>query len=145
MSMTSAASGPTAIFSMYMTGPGSYIVPALADGDDGDGVAASEGGQRGAVDGVHGDVGLGRCAVADALAVEQHRRLVLLALADDHHAVHGHGLEDDAHGVDRGAVGGVLVAPPTQRAAARAAASVTRTSSMARFRVGTCFSDILEG
>ena len=45
------------------------------------------------------------------LAVEQHRRLVLLALADDDDAVHRHGVEHDPHGVDRGAVGTVLVAP----------------------------------
>ena len=46
-----------------------------------------------------------------ALAVEQHRRLVLLALADDDDAVHRHGVEHDPHGVDRGPVGPVLVAP----------------------------------
>jgi len=49
---------------------------------------------------------------ADALAVVEHRRLVLLALADDDDAVHVHGLEDHAHGVDRGLVGGLLVAHP---------------------------------
>ena len=34
----------------------------------------------------------GRRSVADPLAVEQHRGVVLLALADDHDAVHGHRL-----------------------------------------------------
>ena len=38
----------------------------LADGDDGEGVAPPEGGERGAVDRVDGDVGERRRAVADA-------------------------------------------------------------------------------
>ena len=54
----------------------------------------------------------GRISVADVLAVVEHRRLVLLALADDDDAVHGNRLEDDAHGVDGGAIGTLLVAPP---------------------------------
>ena len=45
-----------------------------------------------------------------ALAVEEHRRFVLLALADHDDAVHGDGVEHDAHGVDGRAVGAVLVA-----------------------------------
>ncbi len=52
----------------------------------------------------------GRAAGADLLAVEQHGRFVLLALADDDDALHRHGVEDDAHRVDRRAVGAVLVA-----------------------------------
>ena len=84
----------------------------LGHRDDGDGAAAAEGGERGAVDGVDGDVGEHRGAVADPLAVEEHRRLVLLALADDDDPVHRHGVEHDPHGVDGGAVGAVLVAPP---------------------------------
>ena len=82
----------------------------LADGDDGDGVGAAVGGERGAVDGVDGDVGERRGAVADALAVEQHGRFVLLAFADDDDAVHRHRGEHGAHGVDGGAIGAVLVA-----------------------------------
>ena len=59
-----------------------------------------------------GSTAMSHCgaAGADLLAVEQHRRFVLLALADDDDAVHRDGVEDEAHGVDRGAVGGVLVA-----------------------------------
>ena len=76
----------------------------------GERVAASERRERRAVDRVDGDVGLRRRAVADALAVVEHRRFVLLAFADDDDAVHRDGLEHDAHGVDRGAVGAVLVA-----------------------------------
>src|SRR5256885_7069742 len=66
----------------------------------------------GAVDGVDGDVGQWRRAVPDGLSVVEHRGLVLLTLADHHHTVHGDRLEYDAHGVDGGLVGAVLVAPP---------------------------------
>ena len=93
-------------------------------------------GQRRALERVDGDVDLRRRAVADLLAVVEHRRLVLLALADDDDAVHRDGVEHEAHRVDGGLVGGVLVAAADQRAAASAAASVTRTSSSARLRSG---------
>jgi hypothetical protein len=93
----------------------------LAHGDDGEGVAPAEGGERRAVDGVDGDVGLGRSAVTDELAVVEHGRLVLLALADDHDAVHRHGLQDDAHGVDGRPVRPLLVtaAHPARRGQGR--------------------------
>ena len=81
------------------------------DGDDGQRVAAAEGGQGRAVDRVDGDVGFGVGAIADALAVVEHRRLVLFAFTDDDHAVHRHGSEHVAHGIDRGAVGPFLVTP----------------------------------
>ena len=81
----------------------------LGQGDHRDGVAPPQGGEGGALHGIDGDVGLRRCAVADPLAVVEHRRLVLLALADDDDAVHRHGVEDRAHGVDGRAVGAVLV------------------------------------
>ena len=100
-----------------------------------------ERGERGAVDRVDGDVGLGRRAVADALAVEEHRRFVLLALADDDDAVHRHGVEHDAAWRRRRRRRRRSLSPrPIQRDAARAAASVTRTSSRARLRSGTCLS-----
>ena len=83
---------------------------ALGQRDDGDGVGQALGEQGGAVDRVHGDVGLGRQAVADPLAGVEHRRLVLLALADDDDAVHVDGVQGEAHGVDGGLVGGDLVA-----------------------------------
>ena len=76
-----------------------------------EGVAHAERREPGAVDRVDRDVALGAVAVADVLAVEEHRRLVLLALADDHDAVHGHGADQLAHRVDGGAVRAVLVAP----------------------------------
>ena len=80
-------------------------------GDDGQRVAAAEGGQGRAVDRVDGDVGFGVGAIADALSVVEHRRLVLFAFADDDHAVHRHGSEHVAHGVDRRAVGPFFVTP----------------------------------
>jgi hypothetical protein len=44
------------------------------------------------------------------LAVVEHGGLVLLTLPDDDDPVHAHGAEDEAHGVDGGLVGGLLVA-----------------------------------
>ena len=83
---------------------------ALGERDDGDGVGQALGEQGGAVNGIHGDVGLGWQAVADPLAGVEHRRLVLLALADHDDAVHVDGVQREAHGVDGGLVGGDLVA-----------------------------------
>ena len=72
-------------------------------------------GERRALERVDGDVDLRRRAVADLLAVVEHRRLVLLALADHDDAVHLHRLEHVAHAVDGGLVGGLLVAQADQR------------------------------
>ena len=79
------------------------------DRHDRDGVGHALGGQRGAVDRIDGDVDLGTAAVADLLAVEEHRRLVLLALADDDDALHRHGADEPAHRVDGELVRPVLV------------------------------------
>ena len=85
---------------------------ALTDCDHGDRVGPALGHQRRAVDGVDSDVTVGAVAVTDLLAVVEHRGLVLLALADDHHTTHRHRGEQFAHGVDRGLVATVLVATP---------------------------------
>src|SRR5581483_4855270 len=82
---------------------------AIGQGDGGDAAGQAPGHQAGAVDGVDGDVDLRLVAVADVLADVQHRRLVLLALADDDDAVHVDVAEAAAHRVDRGAVGLLLV------------------------------------
>ncbi len=66
--------------------------------------------QRGAVDRVDGEVALRAVAVADLFAVVEHRRVVLLALADDDDAAHRHRVDQLAHRVDRGAVAALLVA-----------------------------------
>ena len=71
---------------------------------------ASLRGQRRPVDRIDGDVRERRRAVADLLAVEQHRRVVLLALADDDDPVHGHAGEHRPHRLDCGGVGSDLVA-----------------------------------
>ncbi len=90
--------------------PGVEHGSPLAHRDHGQRPAPAEGGQRGPVDGIHRDVGQRGSAIADLLAVEKHRRLVLLALADDHHPVHGHARQNHPHGVHRRPVGALLVA-----------------------------------
>ena len=110
---------------------------ALGQGDHREGATETAGGQGRSFERVDRDVDHRRAAVADLLAVVEHRRFVLLAFADDHDAVHRNGVEQDAHGIDRGAVGGELVTPSDPPGeAARAADSVTRTSSRARLRSG---------
>ena len=89
--------------------------PRSADRDHRDRVLAPRRRQRRAVDRVDGDVARRSAPVADVLAVEQHRRLVLLALADDDDAVEVDGAEELAHGIDRRAVGAVLVALADER------------------------------
>jgi hypothetical protein len=84
----------------------------LGEGDDSERVRPTVGGQPRALQRVDRDVHLGRCAVADLLTVVEHRRLVLLPLADDHDAVHVHGVEHGVHAVDRRLVGRLLVAHP---------------------------------
>ena len=70
----------------------------------------AQGAEARALERVDGDVDLGRAAVADVLAVEEHRGFVLLPLADHDDAVHRDRVEDVAHRVDGGTVGGELVA-----------------------------------
>ena len=84
---------------------------AVAHRHDGDGVGHALGREGRAVDRVDRDVDLGAGAVADLLAVEEHRGVVLLALADDDRAAHLDGGDEGAHRLDGGAVGPVLVTP----------------------------------
>src|SRR5699024_8060453 len=86
-------------------GRGVVHAPLLSDREDGQGVVVPERGEAGAVDRVHRDVDVGAVAVAHGLAVEQHRGLVLPALADHDGAVHAHGVHEGAPRVDRGAGG----------------------------------------
>ncbi len=83
---------------------------ARRERDDRQRVRHALGRQRRALERVDRDVDLGRGAVADALAVGEHRRLVLLALADHDDAVHPDAAQDVVHPVDRGLVGSDLVA-----------------------------------
>jgi len=98
---------------------GKGVVPeGTGDGDDGDRVRLSDRGQPRSLERVDGYIDFGRVAVPDLLAVEEHRRLVLLPLADDDDALHGDGVEHRAHGVDGRLVGGLLVAAPDPARAA---------------------------
>ena len=81
----------------------------LGHGDDRQRVGGAGGADGGALQRVEGDVDL-RAAAAHLLADIEHRRLVALALADDHRAVDGERAEGAAHGVDRRLVGGAFVA-----------------------------------
>ena len=78
---------------------------ALGQGDDRDGVGQALGCEGRAIDRVDRHVDLRGHAVADQLAAVEHRRLVLLAFADDDHAVHVDVGEGVAHGLDGGVVG----------------------------------------
>ena len=93
-------------------GPGVEHRAALGESDRGNRVRKTLGAQLGSLERIDGDVDLGRRSVADVLAVVEHGRLVLLALADHDHAVHGHGVEQHPHRVHRRAVGALLVAAP---------------------------------
>ena len=85
---------------------------ALGQRDHGQRARHAARGQPRALERVDRDVDLGRAAVADLLAVVEHRGLVLLPLADHHDAVHRHRVQREAHRVDGGLVGGLLVAAP---------------------------------
>ena len=75
---------------MYTHGPGSNIAPRSASAITVSALGIPERRQPRALERVHGDVHQRRGAVADVLAVVEHRRLVLLALADHDDAVHRH-------------------------------------------------------
>ena len=79
-------------------------------------VGAGLGGDRRSFERVERDVdpGAGALRAADLFADIEHRRFVALALADDHGAVHRQFVERGAHRLDRGGVGGFLVAAPDQ-------------------------------
>ena len=83
---------------------------ALRGGDHGDRVRLPERGQARALERVDRDVDVGAAALADLLAVVEHRRLVLLPLADHDDTRHRDRVEHRPHRVDRRLVGRVLVA-----------------------------------
>ena len=90
---------------------------AIGNGDDRERVRLAHRSERGAVDRVDRNVDFRVAAVADLLTVVEHRRIVLLALADDHGAAHAHRRQRQAHRFDRCMIGAVLVAPtdPSRR------------------------------
>ena len=79
-------------------------------------VGAGLGGDRGAFERIERDVDAraGALRRADLLADVEHRRLVALALADHDGAVDVERVERGAHRLDRGGVGGLLVAAADQ-------------------------------
>ena len=91
-------------------GAGEEHRASLGERDHGDRVRLADGGEGRAVDRVDRHVDAGPVAVADLLAVEEHGRLVLLALADHDRAVHRDRVDHEPHRVDGGGVGGDLVA-----------------------------------
>ena len=107
-------SGPPASFSMYTHGPGSNIAPRSASAITVSALGMPKRRQPRALERIDGDVHERRGAVADVLAVVEHRGLVLLALADHDDAVHRHGVEHVPHRVHGGLVGRLLVTAPDQ-------------------------------
>jgi hypothetical protein len=69
-------------------GSGEEHRAAFGDGDHRDRIRLTERRQPRPLEWIHGDVDLRPGAVADRFAVEEHRGLVLLALADDDDPVH---------------------------------------------------------
>jgi hypothetical protein len=113
---------------------------AVRERDHRDRARLAERGQARALERVDGDVARRPVAGADLLAVVEHRRLVLLALADDDDPVHRHGVEHQAHAVDGGLVGGLLVAaadpaPGAQRACLGDADELERDVAVGRLPV----------
>ena len=90
-------------------GPREEHRAALGDRDHGDRAGDSEGCQPRALERVDRHVDLRPEPGAHALVVEEHRRLVLLALTDHDDALHGDRVDHPAHEVDRCRVGSVLV------------------------------------
>ncbi len=84
-------------------------VAVFGECDDGERARPTLGGQRGALQRIDGDVHR-RSAGTDLLADIEHRRLIHLAFADHHGAGDGDLVERAAHGLDRRAVGLVLLA-----------------------------------
>ena len=87
-------------------------VAFFGDRQHGQRVLTSLGGDCRAFERIKRDVDLGALAdgTADLFADKQHRRLVALALADDHGAVHVQLIERGAHRFDSGGIGCLFIA-----------------------------------
>ena len=110
MSIASIASRPDGDLLHVDGGAGEEHRAALGDGDHRDRARLPERGEPRALERIDRDVDLRPFAVPDLLAVVEHRRLVLLPLADHDDAAHRDAVEDEAHRVDRGPVGALLLA-----------------------------------
>ena len=86
----------------------------IGDRKRGDRTGHILGAQHRPLERIDGDIDFRSRLGADLLADEQHRRLVELALADHHRAVNRQLVELAAHRVDRGLVGGLVLAVAAQ-------------------------------
>ena len=84
--------------------------PARRNGDHGQRARHSLRCQRRSFERIDRNVDLRVGAVADVLSVEEHRRLILLTLADYNDTVHRNRVEHKAHRVNGGLIGSQLVA-----------------------------------
>ena len=110
---------------------------ALRDRDHGDRIGLAERCQPRPLERIDGDVDRRTAAVADLLPVVEHRRLVLLPLADHDHAFHRDGVEHRPHRVDGGLVGGDLVAAPDPAAGAHGSGLGDADQLESKVAVGT--------
>lgn len=102
-----------------IAGAGVEHAAALRNTHNRDGVGAAISQQIGAFHRVNGHVKAGAAALADLFAVKEHGGIVLFAFADNDLAIDAEGGEADAHGVNGGAVTGLLVSPTEPAADAR--------------------------
>jgi hypothetical protein len=72
-----------------------------------------------------------------SFATVEHWCIILLTLHDHDHPIHRNATEYQAHCINRCMIGLFFLTTPIQRPDARAAASITRTISSARLRVGS--------
>lgn len=84
---------------------------SLGNRDHGNGATLTFAGESRSIDRIDSDVSHRRTTVANRLAVVEHGGFVLLALADDHEAVHLDASKDMTHGINGRLIGTVLVAP----------------------------------
>lgn len=79
-------------------------------GNNGDGTISSQCSERGAINGVDGNIH-GRCLpIANSLTVKQHRGLIFFALTNNDDAIHRYSTKDKTHGVNGRSVRSILVA-----------------------------------
>mmetsp|Transcript_5360 Transcript_5360/g.12065 ORF Transcript_5360/g.12065 Transcript_5360/m.12065 type:complete len:229 (-) Transcript_5360:346-1032(-) len=83
----------------------------LRHGDDADSTGSTARRHSSAIDGVDGDVYLGRRPVTNHFSIVQHGRLILLSLSDYDRAFHFYVPQHRAHAVNRSLIRGYLVSP----------------------------------
>ena len=83
---------------------------ARRNGHGREGVVGTVGQGTRAVNRINSNVHLRPSPRADALTVEQHRGMILLALADDNDRIHLNGIQHQSHRFNRGTVSSDLIA-----------------------------------